>query len=294
MAGTEHHAVWIDREGRSGGIGNAGALFPYWSFTKTVIAICAVALAGDGSVDLDAALPGEDFTLRQLLAHSAGLRDYGGLAEYHRDVAAGRAPWTRQRVVDAVRGQGPLFAPGAGWAYSNVGYMLARERIEEVAQRPFSRLVADLITKPLDLGSVALAADLSDMATVHWPAGHGYDPGWVYHGCLVGSANDAARLLHGFAEGALLSSWGRTQMLDRRWLGGALAGRPWTDCGYGLGLMSGTMGQAGRAFGHTGGGPFCVNAVYHFPSHGRTVASFTDGTDEGRAEHHAALLAVEG
>jgi hypothetical protein len=73
-------------------------------------------------------------------------------------------------------------------------------------------------------------------------------------------------------------------------LGGALPGRPWTECGYGLGVMSGSWGAAGRVIGHTGGGPFSVNAVYHFPDMDQplTVASFTDGQEEGIAEHAAA------
>ena len=62
---------------------------------------------------------------------------------------------------------------------------------------------------------------------------------------------------------------------------------------YGLGLMTGSMGGVGRAFGHSGGGPFCVNAVYHFPERAVpvTVACFTDGENEGRAEFQAARLA---
>lgn len=54
-------------------------------------------------------------------------------------------------------------------------------------------------------------------------------------------------------------------MVEGHDLGGALPGRAWTACGYGLGLMSGRMGDTGRAIGHSGGGPHCVNATYHFP-----------------------------
>ena len=61
-------------------------LFPYWSFTKTVIAICALMLAERGVVDLDEALPRQSFTLRQLLNHTAGLPDYGTLPAYHQAV----------------------------------------------------------------------------------------------------------------------------------------------------------------------------------------------------------------
>jgi hypothetical protein len=53
------------------------------------------------------------------------------------------------------------------------------------------------------------------------------------------------------------------------------------------------MAEAGRAIGHSGAGPFCVNAVYHFPDASLpvTVATFTDGNEEGRAEFEAVRLA---
>jgi D-alanyl-D-alanine carboxypeptidase len=58
--------------------------------------------------------------------------------------------------------------------------------------------------------------------------------------------------------------------------------------------MSGRMGDSGRAIGHSGGGPGCVNAVYHFPDVAApiTVAVFTDGDDEGPAEFEAASVAI--
>ncbi|WP_255435405.1 hypothetical protein [Paracoccus sp. S1E-3] len=90
-------------------------------------------------------------------------------------------------------------------------------------------------------------------------------------------------LLHGLFTGHLLGPEALAQMLIRHPPGGAIAGRPWTECGYGLGLMSGRFGPAGRAIGHSGGGPFNVVAVYHFPDLAPTVtvASFADAPHEG-------------
>ena len=58
--------------------------------------------------------------------------------------------------------------------------------------------------------------------------------------------------------------------------------------------MTGRMGQAGRAVGHSGAGPGCVNAVYHFPDLARpvTVATFTHGEDDGVAELEAQSIAL--
>jgi D-alanyl-D-alanine carboxypeptidase len=292
MPKTEFHAYWIagPSEGESGDV---TARFPYWSFTKTVIAICAVKLCENGMIDLDARVDDEAYTLRQLLNHTAGLADYNALPDYRRDVAADETPWPREELLGAVLAKGPLFAPGEGWSYSNVGYMLAREHLEAVSGLSFARLVTDLVCLPLGLASIELATTRDQFSRLHWKAAKHYHPGWVYHGCLTGTARDAARLLHGLFSAKLLSAAMFEQMLSRHPLGGAIAGRPWTDCGYGLGLMTGRMRDIGRAIGHSGGGPFSVNAVYHFPDRDIpvTVACFTDGEDEGRAEFEAVRLA---
>ncbi|MBN9885932.1 serine hydrolase domain-containing protein [Salipiger abyssi] len=290
------HSARIAADGRVTETGQPGLRFPYWSFTKTAIAICALALAERGALDLDAPVASAAYTLRQLLAHTAGLPDYTGLEAYRKAVNAEEDPWSRDLLLDRVLAQGPLFAPGEGWAYSNTGYMLAREHLEAVSGMGFARLFEMLIAEPLRLESVALATTRAEFARLHWPAAARYHPGWVYHGCLTGTARDAARLLHGLFSGALLGSDALRQLLETRPLGGAIGGRPWSEAGYALGLMSGRFGACGRAIGHSGGGPFSVNAVYHFPDRARplTVASFAAGSTEGRAEHAAARIAGSG
>lgn len=295
MSQATFHFWWINGRGEEGGGGTHADRFPYWSFTKTVIAICALKLQETGSLDLAAPLQGARYTLRQLLNHTAGLPDYRSLLDYHRDVARDEEPWPREKLLERALAQGPVFAPGEGWYYSNVGYMLARDHLEAVSGQTFARLVEDMICRPLALPSIELATTRADFAGLHWRAARQYHPGWVYHGCLTGTVQDAARLLHGLFSGQLLSSGSREEMLARRVLGGAIQGRPWTLCGYGLGLMTGGMGSYGEAIGHSGAGPFSVNAIYHFPdSHDRvTVASFCAGHDEGPAEEQAARLSAE-
>lgn len=269
-------------------------VFPYWSFTKTVIAICALRMAQEGRIDLDRRLKGYDFSLRQVLNHTSGLPDYFSVPDYRKAVAQTEEPWNVEHLRDVTMAQGRLFAPGKGWSYSNLGYMLARNLIEDVAQLPFANLVKQMICEPLGLDSVELAATRRDFERIHWKATKGYHPGWVYHGCLIGTAADAAQLLHALFSGKLLNASTLAEMLVRHPLGGALEGRPWTECGYALGLMSGRCGTVGRVMGHSGGGPFSVNAVYHFPDLKRpvTVASFTDGINEGVAEFAAVAAAT--
>lgn len=289
------HSAWIAPDGTVNVAGMASSLFPWWSFTKTVLSICALRLAEDGLLDLDKFWPQKNFTLRQLLQHRAGVPNYGQLKSYHDAVARHDVPWPREQLLQAVQADRLDFLPGTDWAYSNVGYMYVREAIEEVTRLDLATALQDIVLGPLNLSSVRLATRPGDFSEMYWPFIRTYDAGWVYHGCLTGTAIDAARLLHALFHGYVLSANTLQTMLERYELGGAIAGRPWTATGYGLGLMSGCMGEAGQSIGHSGGGPFCVNAVYHFPDLDVpvTVASFTEGNCEGAAETEALRLALQ-
>jgi D-alanyl-D-alanine carboxypeptidase len=292
MQERSFHSAWLSSDGRAESSGAATALFPWWSFTKTALSICALRLVEEDRLDLDGPCPGKPYTLRQLLQHRAGVPDYGALKAYRDAVARGDVPWSRERLLETVGAHRLDFVPGNGWAYSNVGYMFVREAIETASGLPLAAALQDLVLEPLGLRSTRLATDRSDFNEVFWP--RSYDPRWVYHGCLIGTPIDAVKLLHALFCGQLLRSDTLQTMLARYELGGPMPGRPWTHCGYGLGLMSGRMGEAGRALGHSGGGPGCVNAVYHFPDGAVpvTVAAFTDGQDEGAAEFEAMSIVL--
>jgi CubicO group peptidase (beta-lactamase class C family) len=89
------HSAWITATGACDAAGDASALFPWWSFTKTALAVCALRLVAEGVLALDRPRPGKPFTLRQLLQHRAGVRNYGRLQRYHDAVARGDPPWPR-------------------------------------------------------------------------------------------------------------------------------------------------------------------------------------------------------
>jgi CubicO group peptidase (beta-lactamase class C family) len=294
MQTRSFHSAWFLSDGASGSSGAASSVFPWWSFTKTAIAICALRLVEDGQLELDALRPHRPYTLRQLLQHRAGVPNYGALKAYHEAVARGDVPWSRERLLKAVAADRLDFPPGKGWAYSNVGYLFVRDAIEEAAGVSLRVALQELVLAPLQVPSVRLAETSSDFAEVFWPPVRAYDPRWVYHGCLVGTPIDAGKVLHGLLTGGILKPATLRVMTEDHELGGALAGRPWTVCRYGLGLMSGQMGEAGRAVGHSGAGPGCVNAVYHYPDLAVpvTVATFTNGADEGAAEFAAVTIAL--
>lgn len=289
------HSAWVLEDEPPTGAGAALDTFPWWSFTKTVLAVAALRLVEAGQLELDELRPGKPFTLRQLLLHRAGVPNYGRLTAYHEAVARGEDAWTRERLLEAAGADNLVFEPGTAWSYSNIGYLFVRDAIEEATSLPLGEALRKLVLAPLSMPMVRLATKRSDFADIFWPALRTYDPQWVYHGCLIGSPVDAARLLHSLFKGQLLPQSSIEAMFERSTaLGNAIPGRPWTKHGYALGLMSGRVSEAGRAWGHTGSGPHSVNAVYHFPDLVKpiTVATFTKGDEEGPAEFEALSIAI--
>lgn len=272
------------------GVPAEGASFapvPWWSLTKTLLAAAALRLAEAGRLDLDARLPGRPFTLAQLLRHRAGLADYGDLPDYHAAVARGETPWSDDEVFARIGP--PPFAPGQGWRYSNPGYLLARRAVEAVHGGDLGAVLEAWVLGPLGLSARVAAG----RGTV--PGLPDYDPGWVYPGLVVGPAAEAALALHGILAGGLLKP--ASLDLMRRWhaVGGALPGRPWRTCGYGLGLMAGVMKTPEMRAplyveGHGAAGPGSVGSIYRDAASGRTVAAFLPGGTEGATE--AAVLAA--
>ncbi len=165
------------------------------------IAAAALALVSLGRLHLDEPIEGREFTLRQLLGHRAGLRDYGPLAAYHAAVTAGENPWPRAELLERVQADTLAFKPGKGYGYSNVGYMLVRELVEQAAGAPLDDALARLVLQPLGIVGARVANVPADLDGTAWGNATRYHPGWVYHGLLIGPAAAAAMLLHRLLAG---------------------------------------------------------------------------------------------
>ncbi|WP_193181189.1 serine hydrolase domain-containing protein [Nisaea sediminum] len=234
---------------------------PWWSFTKTALSVALLRLAEGGRIDLDRTVAGKSFTPAQLLRHESGLPDYGGLAEYHADVAAGRPPWPLEVLLDAAEADRLRYDPGAGWAYSNIGYWHVSRLIERASDRPLAEALADLVFAPAGVATARLAATRDDLADVCMGDAPGYDPGWVYHGLIVGTAADAARLLRRLLDGALLEERTLSRMLEPLPLP-QFETALYPDPAYGMGLMLQAANPLDNPVGHTGNGPGSNIAVY--------------------------------
>ena len=144
------------------------------SVAKQVTALAVLLLVGDGRLALDddvrrylPELPnyearyGKKITVRHLLTHTSGLRDFFELLI----IARGR--FEEERITDAdamgvVRRQRALnFAPGEQYGYSNTGYLLAAHIVERVSGQPFTTFVASRIFAPLGMTHTRLRDDVT-------------------------------------------------------------------------------------------------------------------------------------
>ncbi|MCO6418115.1 beta-lactamase family protein [Siccirubricoccus sp. KC 17139] len=292
----ECFSATVDAEGRLAADASA-AVVPWWSFSKTLIAACALRLAEQGRLSLDGILDEGPYSLRDLLQHRAGLGNYGGMAAYHQAVARNEEPWTDTELLARIPPDRLAFPPRQGFAYSNVGFLLVRRRIERAGGAGLGILLQHLVLAPLGLVVARLAETRADMRGTVFAGGQDYHPGWAFHGVVIGPVAEAALALHRLLRGRLLNAASRAALIDRQPIGGRMAGRPWVATGYGLGLMIGEALAPGLSrpmpvAGHSAAGPGSVGAVYHRlgAEPARTAAVFMAAAEEGPAEHRAMHL----
>lgn len=245
---------------------------PWWSVTKTVTAAAVLALVGEGQLDLDAPLAGRAYTLRQLLQHRAGLRDYGAVPAYKEAVERREEAWPPEVMLERADADRPLYPAGKGWNYSNIGYFFVRQIVEQTTGEPLDDTLGRLVLRPLSLTGVRLATRRGELAP-------DYDVGWVYHGALIGPLAQAALFMDRLLSGGLLSPELLAEMLDFLPVG---AGPFWKSIGYGLGIARVQAESEPELIGHNGGGPGSCLAV--FRGRGRTAAAFA---------RHEELMTVE-
>ena len=135
-------------------------IFESGSVAKQFTAAALVLLEQDGKLKIDdpvkkyiPELPdyGKPVTIRHILTHTAGLRDWGSVMAL---TGAGRGDRviTQPIALDVIYRQKALdFEPGAEYSYSNSGYQLAAEIVERVSGKKFGEFVGERIFKPLGM-----------------------------------------------------------------------------------------------------------------------------------------------
>jgi len=145
----------------------AATPFNVGSVSKQFTAFAIHLLAQEGKLGLDddirkhlpnAPEVGKTITIRQLLQHTSGLRDYINLL-----VLAGWRlddVFTREDALSVIQRQRELnFAPGAEHLYSNTGYMLLALIVERTSGKPFEVFAKERIFDPLGMKNTFFQPD---------------------------------------------------------------------------------------------------------------------------------------
>ena len=130
------------------------------SVSKQFTAAAVLLLAQQGRLSLDdparkyiPELPdyGEPITVRHLLTHTSGLRDWGFIEDVAGWPRTTRV-YTHDHVLDIVARQRALnHGPGADFSYTNTGYNLAAILVSRVAGRPFADFMREAVFEPLGM-----------------------------------------------------------------------------------------------------------------------------------------------
>lgn len=238
------------------------------SMSKQFTAHAIVALANQGKLKLDddvrryvPELPtfSAPITIRHLLTHTSGLRDYSiliQLADWPGAVSTGDEIVTLRDFWSFTSKQRALnFAPGTDWLYNNTGYVLLGLIVEKVTGQPLRDVYRRELFEPLGMTS----SDLPENHTVLVPQlATGYvrrRDAWriaAANGDVVGASgiistiDDLAAWNRNYADhrvgsAELVASMEKATTLSD----GRVAG-------YGFGLVRGTLGTH-HTVSHSGG-----------------------------------------
>ncbi|MCJ7581828.1 MAG: beta-lactamase family protein, partial [Candidatus Aminicenantes bacterium] len=135
------------------------SVFRIGSTSKQFTAMCIVLLEEEGKLSVDDTLKkyfpempdyAETITIRHLLHHTSGVRDYLTLMSLQG--ARGDDFYTDPEVVDLITRQKELnFAPGDEFLYSNSGYFLLAEIVKRVTGDSMRVYAEEKIFKPLGM-----------------------------------------------------------------------------------------------------------------------------------------------
>lgn len=169
---------------------NPAGHFRMGSVNKTVVATVALQLVGEGRLSLDDSvdrwLPGlisgngndgRTITVEQLLQHTSGIVDdypgMGSAAEYYERRFDFPTP---EEVVARAMTHPPAFAPGAGWRYSNTGYVVVGMIVERITGRPWYVEVEERILEPLGMTRTSWPDDSATLPRPHARAYERFQP----------------------------------------------------------------------------------------------------------------------
>lgn len=264
-------------------------VFRLGSITKQFTAAVVLQLVAEKKISLDDPIsrffpdwpkPSAGATVRQLLNHSSGIQDFSKIPGW---IVKNRTrAWTTAQLLAEFRDLPPRAKPGVAWEYNNGGYVMLGAIVEKVTGKAWHQAVAERITRPLGLRTIAYAVpsqgapaaalgytneagkaqlvELAHMSVAHAAGG------------LQGSVRDMAKWAQALHHGRVVSPALYQEMTQPARLADGST-RP-----YGFGLRLGQL-RGRRALVHGGAGAGLDTDSAYIPSEDLFVAVFANSDD---------------
>ena len=256
-------------------------VFEVGSVAKQFTAFAIALLAAQGKISLDEDIRiyvpevpdfGHKLTIRQLIHHTSGLRNWEVLFK----LAGNEGAVTSRQVLDVVARQKELnFKPGAEYSYCNTGYLLLAEAVARITGRTFPEWTRAHIFDPLGMADTRFQDDPARLpqnrATGYYRNQGGEFRAATYTWAVPGptslftTAEDLAKWMQNFDDKRL----GGPSVVDRMFQQGVLDGGTRID--YAFGLVIGTR-KGLRKISHEGGWSGFRSVVTLYPEQNLGVA----------------------
>ena len=278
-------------------------VFDIGSDSKQFTALALLLLERDGKLSLDddvrrfvPQVPdyGTRITIRHLLTHTSGLRDYTDMMDL--DGHDTEDYTSDDDALDIIaRQRGVNFAPGDEWRYCNTGFFLASIVVKRASGQTLADFARDRIFVPLGMTSTQYLDDTTRIvprrATAYSPrAGAGFrvnmsDWNQIGDGSIQTTVEDLAR----WDENFYAPKVGDARMIDAMQTAGTLNNGKRHE--YGLGLLVDTYGGLKRVY-HGGSWAGYRAQIMRFPEQRTsfvTLCNVSNAAPQGLAERVAAV-----
>ncbi|MBI0474689.1 class A beta-lactamase-related serine hydrolase [Sphingomonas sp. MA1305] len=147
------------KQSETAGTADPKAMYQIASISKQFTAAAILLLEDEGKLKLDdpvskyvsGVTEGDRITIRQLLSHTSGLRDYWPQDYSFKAMAT---PVTPGEIVRRWGSERLDFRPGAQWQYSNTGYVVAGMIVEKVSGQPLLAFLQQHVFAPLGIRAI--------------------------------------------------------------------------------------------------------------------------------------------
>jgi D-alanyl-D-alanine carboxypeptidase len=224
-------------------------------------------------------IPNADtITIRHLLSLTAGVPGYDWGDCYTQYLEDPDYVWTKEELINCIKGMEPSFDPGTDWQLSNTSPIIVGSVIESITGNELHEEIRNRLLDPLGLTSTFSLWDEETPENLARSYEKGADGSWIdvtdkynhsYNVACCNIASNAEDLLAWIkylVTGAAVSTESFTQMKDCVDKGDqTMITFNFWETGYGLGISCAQDRIAGEALGHHAALEMSVTQIWHCP-----------------------------